>query len=181
MIYRKTYKISQKEWKEKFSGKTVDPTCRNLVQTAWGEDTEKRAYFGKLENCRFDLYSRPDMRGPWFSKPWFFPWRGMAMWAAPAHAYGTLYGTPEEAVIDFCITKSKWVKRFLTIAFIMSLLGALPLIFTGIPSGLAGSVMIAEDLLFLSIWIATAWIPETEKEALIKFLKDLDEENIPES
>ena len=80
MIYRKSYTCSQKQFKEMFMNKTICSTYSNKIQTVYSSESGKRVYFGSLDNCRFDLYSWPDRMGPWCSKPWVFPWRGMAMW-----------------------------------------------------------------------------------------------------
>ena len=106
MIYRKTYNFSSEELKEKFLNRTINPTYFNKIRMNWSAEMNKRVYFGKLDNCRLDLYSWPDRMGPWFSTPWIFPWRGMSMWAAPAHVYGTIYNSKNETIIDYCIKKT---------------------------------------------------------------------------
>ena len=95
-VFKKNYTISQQDFKSKFLRKTIRP-----------ENDSKRVFFGKLENCHFTLYSVPDISGPWNSKIWLSPWRGMAMWVSPVHIYGTVYGTLEETKIDFTIAKRK--------------------------------------------------------------------------
>ena len=112
MIYRKSYTCSQKQFKEMFMYKTICSTYSNKIQTVYSSESGKRVYFGSLDNCRFDLYSWPDRMGPWFSKPWIFPWRGMSMWAAPAHAYGTIYNSKNETIIDYCIKKQVYKEIF---------------------------------------------------------------------
>lgn len=173
MIYRKSYTCSQKQFKEMFMNKTICSTYSNKIQTVYSSESGKRVYFGSLDNCRFDLYSWPDRMGPWCSKPWVFPWRGMAMWVAPAHAFGTIYGTKDETIIDYYISKSRLVKRFLVIAFIIYILELVPPVFTVVKFGFAGIMMILTDLLILSLLISVIYIPEKEKKALIEFLDSL--------
>lgn len=106
-VFKKNYTISQQDFKSKFLRKTIRPEILSKLQTNFEKNDSKRVFFGKLENCHFTLYSVPDISGPWNSKIWLSPWRGMAMWVSPVHIYGTVYGTLEETKIDFTIAKRK--------------------------------------------------------------------------
>lgn len=177
MLYRKVYQISQTEFKERFLKRTIRPSCFAKIKAAWRDDVRKRVYFGKLENCKFDLYTCPDMMGPWFSAPWFFPWRGMAMWAAPVHVYGTIYGTKEQTMIDYYITKPGSTKCMAVFGLTML---SIPLIF--IRSwiwnfGLDGIVILFAILCMLSLILASLYVPKSEKYFLMKFLDDLGEQD----
>ena len=175
MIYRKTYNFSSEEIKEKFLNRTINPTYFNKIRMNWSAEMNKRVYFGKLDNCRLDLYSWPDRLGPWFSKPWIFPWRGMSMWAAPAHAYGTIYNSKNETIIDYCIKKNKWIKRYLIFGYAMCTLVLVPVILQIFKYELLEIVYLLVIMSWLlSLLIATGYIPKSEKKALIEFLNDLE-------
>ena len=167
----------------KFLRKTIRPEILSKLQTNFEKNDSKRVFFGKLENCHFTLYSVPDISGPWNSKIWLSPWRGMAMWVSPVHIYGTVYGTLEETKIDFTIAKRKrdiFIYNFVIITdmilFIIKIISILKYGFS-IYSwndllGVIGENII--NLLMFSMMIAGKYIPNSEKEALLKFLDDLE-------
>lgn len=174
MLYRKVYQISKTDFKSRFLNRTVRPAYITKFKVVWSKDVRKRIFFGELENCKFDLYSYPDLLGPWFSIPWFFPWRGMSMWAAPVHVYGTIYGTEGEAIIDCYIKKPAATKCIAIFGFIML---SVPLGFIQLwiwNFGMDGIIILFTLLFLLSLIIASLYIPKSEIDVLIKFLDDLE-------
>ncbi len=105
------------------------------------------------------------------------------MWVSPVHIYGTVYGTLEETKIDFTIAKRKrdiFIYNFVIITdmilFIIKIISILKYGFS-IYSwndllGVIGENII--NLLMFSMMIAGKYIPNSEKEALLKFLDDLE-------
>lgn len=125
----------------------------------------------------------PDISGPWNSKIWLSPWRGMAMWVSPVHIYGTVYGTLEETKIDFIIAKRKrdiFIYNFVIITdiilFIIKIISISKYGFSiynlNDLLGAIGENII--NLLLFSMMLAGKYIPNSEKEALLKFLDDLE-------
>ena len=182
-ILKKKYSISQQEFKSKFLRETIRPDILSKLQMNLEKNDSKRIFFGKLDNCHFTLYSIPDLYGPWNSKIWLSPWRGMAMWVSPVHIYGTIYGNLEKTKIDFTIAKRKrdmFIYNVIIITdiilFIIKIINILKYGFS-IYSwndllGVVGKNII--NLLLFSMMIAGKYIPNSEKEALLKFLDDLE-------
>lgn len=78
-------------------------------------------------------------------------------------------------MIDYCIRKPKWIRRYLIAGYTICVLAMGPVIFQIFRYEFLEIVyflVIASWL--LSMLIATGYIPRSEEEALIKFLDDLD-------
>ena len=97
------------------------------------------------------------------------------MWAAPAHAYGTIYNSKNETIIDYCIKKNKWIKRYLIFGYTMCTLVLVPVILQIFKYELLEIVYLLVIMSWLlSLLTATGYIPKSEKKALIEFLNDLE-------
>lgn len=158
--------------KKELINKTISPNYINKIKTAYKSGNE-RVFFGTLKENQFKVYTYPDMSKSFLNPVLFL--KRIFIFAAPSCIYGYISECNKQTRIEYTIDKTEAVHIFKMFGIIMCGLMGFMCIIDAFYSGIKVQTFISLGLIFLVIVMLYLLmkIPQSEEDALLKFLEDL--------
>jgi len=161
--YKKEYPFCKSVFIEKFTAMTVPLGIKEGLKRPYGRKLEGRVFMGEIRKGYFRIVTFPDIYRHSF-------------WKAPSCICGILYERDGNTVVDFTVDILEASKFVSVSGILMSCLGTLASIISVLMERFHIKILLAFaiSLLIFIKSISTLQVHESEHDALLKFMEDMN-------